>query len=510
MGRITDSTIAALYSFGKKVYNNEISLEQAAAVVNQEHPEVALSSAKHYIRWYSSMRNGSFLTWNSNSSLLIYYVNHIYEEEGENAGKMACDSAIKFAEHVHREELIEKLKDIAAKNEVNSVKNIQHPVEKEEGDNSMRYIDIIGQIKDYIKEKGFTYPDELIENFFLSLKAKPFVILAGTSGTGKTRLVRLFAEAVGATHTNGRYKQVAVRPDWSDSSELFGHVDLNGQFVNGEITNFIEQASEHEDMPYFLCLDEMNLARVEYYMSDILSVMETRDIKNGRIETDSISVEGYGNISFPENLYIIGTVNMDETTFPFSKKVLDRANTIEFSFVDLLPHFDENDIPSKNVKSLELKNSFFKAEYLFLNQCTKDYREFVTQCCQRLEDMNNILKEANAQVGYRVRDEVTFYMLYDKKMNLIPLRDAMDNEILQKILPRIQGSSSSVRDMICKLFIYCAADYKGYQTGSGEIYKKMNAVLSDDKRVARYPRSAAKLSYMMRRYEEDGFTSYWL
>ena len=119
-------------------------------------------------------------------------------------------------------------------------------------------------------------------------KINPFTILAGTSGTGKTRLVRLFAEAIGATTENGRYKLVSVRPDWSDSSDLFGHVDLNGKFVPGAIIDFINAAEWDSDKPYFLCLDEMNLARVEYYLSDILSVIETRGYKEGRITTSIV------------------------------------------------------------------------------------------------------------------------------------------------------------------------------------------------------------------------------
>lgn len=93
----------------------------------------------------------------------------------------------------------------------------------------------------------------MIENFYLSLKSKPFVILAGTSGTGKTRLVKLFAEAVGATTENGRYKMVSVRPDWSDSSDLFGHVDLHGKFIPGAITDFVKRAEIDRMRPYFLC-----------------------------------------------------------------------------------------------------------------------------------------------------------------------------------------------------------------------------------------------------------------
>ena len=228
----------------------------------------------------------------------------------------------------------------------------------------------IDQICKYIESKGFSYEDNLIENFYLSIKSKPFVILAGTSGTGKTRLIRLFAEAVGATARNGRYLQVAVKPDWSDSTDLFGHVNLNSEFVPGAIIKFIKDAQENIAYPYFLCLDEMDLARVEYYLSEFLSVIETREIdEHGKIVTDVLIPKScywgdknaertYGGLMFPENLYVVGTVNMDETTFPFSRKVLDRANTIEFSYVDLFPLFQNN---NEIVGMQELTNDFFKA-----------------------------------------------------------------------------------------------------------------------------------------------------
>lgn len=161
--------------------------------------------------------------------------------------------------------------------------NVETELTATGGEKSLSISEIINNIKNYIAAKGFNYNDGLIENFYLSLKAKPFVILAGTSGTGKTRLVKLFAEAVGATEANGRYKMVAVRPDWSDSSDLFGHVDLNGRFIPGAIIDFIKQAEIDSSNPYFLCLDEMNLARVEYYLSDILSVIETRDFMDGKL-----------------------------------------------------------------------------------------------------------------------------------------------------------------------------------------------------------------------------------
>lgn len=366
-------------------------------------------------------------------------------------------------------------------------------------------------IKDYIAAKGFSYDGRLIENFYLSLKTKPFVILAGTSGTGKTRLVKLFAKAIGA-----EYKLVPVRPDWSDSSDLFGHVDLNGKFVPGAVIDFIKSAQDHPGKPYILCLDEMNLARVEYYLSDVLSIIETRNWNDSTITSDPLidldkygpdedAKAKYGKICFPQNLYIVGTVNMDETTFPFSKKVLDRANTIEFNFVDLRPSFDAiTDMPDK----LQLPNSFLQSEYLLLAQCNKDVA-FVSQICNELQQINEILQKANAHIGYRVRDEIVFYLLNNKNEGeLLSRNEAMDNAIMQKILPRIQGSSTSIHDMLCELFKICGGDHN--QRSGDSDADKMWKVVSDKSANCKYPNSAKKLQMMVRRFEEDGFTSFWL
>lgn len=355
------------------------------------------------------------------------------------------------------------------------------------------------QIKAYIAARGFCYPEELIENFFLSLKSKPFVILAGVSGTGKTRLVRLFAQAIGA-----ECKLVPVRPDWSDGSDLFGHFDLGGNFIKGPVCECFEMAYAKPNKPVFLCLDEMNLARVEYYLSDFLSVLETREKQeDGTITTEKIAQYERG---IPDNLYIVGTVNMDETTFPFSKKVLDRANTIEFSFVDLIPSFE---FSGAEPEMLLLPNSFLRTEYLNLSADCAQEQQYVMEICAELQKINEILLKANAHVGYRVRDEIIFYLLNNKtEGGLLPHNQAMDNAIMQKILPRIQGSSASVRDMLCQLFVICASDHE--QKNGDSASEKMRKVLQDDAISCRYPKSAEKLALMVRRFEEDGFTSYWL
>lgn len=377
---------------------------------------------------------------------------------------------------------------------------------------------MISEIKKYISSKEFSYPDGLVENYFLSLKSKPFVILAGTSGTGKTRLVKLFAEAIGSNEANGMYKLVPVRPDWSDSTDLLGHLDLNGKFHPGEITDFIRKANEDKDSAhhYFLCFDEMNLARVEYYLSDILSVMETRDrnasgeIVTSRLLSDSFfgsdeeSKKKYGNLILSDNLYIVGTVNMDETTFPFSKKVLDRANTIEFSYVDLNPSWKEGAAgENATVQSITKE---IAPDHLFLSELSSD-QAFVNSICQKLTEINETLLPAGLQVGYRVRDEICFYMESNRELKLVDEDEAFDNEIMQKILPRIQGNSELVKEALCGLFRICAGDYTQINTET-EIGRQMNTWLSTNE--AKYPKSAGKIAFMTERLESDGFTSYWL
>ena len=375
------------------------------------------------------------------------------------------------------------------------------------GEKEMTIKEKVAAIKSYIAARGFNYEGDLIENFYLSLKSKPFVILAGTSGTGKTKLVEYFAEAIGA-----EMLLVPVRPDWSDSSDLFGHTDLSSRFHAGAVLKFIKRAELDRNTPYFLCLDEMNLARVEYYLSDFLSVIETRRrMPSGEIVSNIplVSVDyykdreaemKYGRVIIPENLYIIGTVNMDETTFPFSKKVLDRANTIEFSFVNLMSRPTAGGTEAVQ----KLDNSFLKTDYLYLSEC--DDEDLIDGVCFNLEELNQILLKANLHVGYRVRDDISFYMMNNKKADLLTEEAAFDHEIMQKILPRIQGSSAAIKDVLSELFIKCAGDYSGFAGAAA--YEQMVTFL--DSKPCKYPNSAKKIAFMMRRYEEDGFTSYWL
>ena len=383
----------------------------------------------------------------------------------------------------------------------------------------------IDHINTYIKAYGFFYPDGMLENFYLSLKTKPFVLLAGISGTGKTKLVEHFAHAVGCSSENGRYQLISVRPDWNDSSDLLGYKNLDGKFVPGPMINILQHAQSNPNEIHIVCLDEMNLARVEYYFSEFLSKMETRQKQGERIMSAPLFTrqdfekeadkEKYAGLRIPDNLYIVGTVNMDETTHHFSKKVLDRANTIEFSRVELsqlnLTGGENRLNPLRNVS-----NEFLRPEFISMSDCPSGEKKFIEkQVIEPLEEINDILEKASLHVGYRVRDEIAFYLLYRERYDLLNSRvEAFDFQLMQKILPRIQGSSQLIKEVIIELF-KLAADVEEFD----EIHDKPRQIVKnrrgdtekdDPYENMNYPRSAEKLALMYERMEQDGFTSYWL
>jgi MoxR-like ATPase len=379
----------------------------------------------------------------------------------------------------------------------------------------------IDQIKAYIRQRGFHYPDGLIENFYLSLKTKPFVILAGVSGTGKTKLVNLFAEALDAKSHNHQFTLIPVRPDWSDPSDLLGYKDLSGAYRPGRLAEVLVEASNptNRHKPFFICLDEMNLARVEHYFSDLLSIIETQEWQNDRIITsslihqDSLRPEDrliYGNLSLPDNVYLIGTVNMDETTHPFSKKVLDRANTIEFNYINLEQYPDQEQVEKKDVTP-SVANSFLRSEYLQLVDLYGDYRNLVHKTTEKLVKINNILEEIHSHVGFRIRDSICFYVVYNERFQLLGEDEAFDLQLLQKILPRVQGSSSSVKRVLLQLMqgaLGKSLPVTELMDDASALYLKWNS--RQEEEAAKHPQSARKIAFMLRRLEEDGFTSFWL
>lgn len=376
---------------------------------------------------------------------------------------------------------------------------VEIKVDMKQIETSYSYEAITNHIYSYISSKGFYYTKEEIINLFLSLKTKPFVILSGISGTGKTKVIHWLAESVGATEKNGRFTLIPVRPDWNDGSDLLGYVDIKGEFKPGPLTKVVLEAEQNKEDPYFVLLDEMNLARVEHYFSDVLSVMESRRWEDGKIVSSNLLAKEIAgqDISLPPNVYIIGTVNMDETTHPFSKKVLDRANTIEFNRVQL-NHLDFLK-ELKEAEPIQLKQEVFTAKYLHLKDVYHQYPHIVEKATTELVQINEYLQPLGAHVGYRVRDEICFYLAYNEEGQLMTFENAFDHCLLQKILPRISGSDTRVQRALEQLFTFCT---------NIELNGEYDGLL--DFTYAKYPKSANKVLDMLRRLRDDGFTSFWI
>ena len=366
---------------------------------------------------------------------------------------------------------------------------------------------LVEHVTGYINSLGFVFSREDIANFYLSLKTKPFVIMAGISGTGKSKLIRLFAESLGANSDNKRFRMVSVKPDWNDSADLFGYFDLTGAFRPGMLAEAFREASltSNQNQPYFICLDEMNLARIEQYLGEYLSVIESRRrADDGRMTTDVLLQGGpalgtdYEGLRIPNNVYIVGTVNMDDSAFAFSRKVLDRANTIENNEVKL----DEVEFSRKKLQSISISNALLSSRCLNIQQALEVDAAYALKINSWIIRLNDILSRNNKHFGYRVRDEMVCYMLENMLSGLLDEDLAFDYQIMQKVLPTLNGSDGVLRTILIELYNYCNEDI---QIADNEQYiEDAEAGVS----AARYQKSAAKIISMMKGFER-GFVSYW-
>ena len=385
--------------------------------------------------------------------------------------------------------------------------------------------------------------------YITAIKSKPFLLLAGISGTGKSRIVRELARAcweVGTSdykeHKPKNYEMVQVKPNWHDSSELIGYVSRLGEepaFIAGDFLKFIVKAWENPHVPYFLCLDEMNLAPVEQYFAEYLSVVESRkkDEETGDVVTDPILKPEYEaeldektnervpkawyknlinellvecpdekqfglyrqfiekGISIPQNLIVVGTVNMDETTFSFSRKVLDRAMTIEMNEVNLaggltqkhetIGKLNYDDLVGTNVEGVDVY---------------ADYQAVCDKAIEYLKSINDVLEGTPFKVAYRTRNEFLLYVVNnlpyhkDEAGNELSEEDvvarALDEITSMKVLSRIEGDDQKV---------------------SQELLDGLKQVVSDmlpNDAMREASVSLAKLREMNKR-REAGFTSFW-
>lgn len=388
-------------------------------------------------------------------------------------------------------------------------------------------------IQDLSKAKTNYSPSALSTSYLTAMRTKPFLLLAGISGTGKSRIVKQMAfescPDIPALRNDktapGNYELIEVKPNWHDSSELLGYESEIGgpHYVVTPFVRFLVKAMRYPDVPFFVCMDEMNLAPVEQYFAEFLSVLESRKLlSDGTItseplikadifskyadqlhrDLDITDTETYkavydrlknDGLRLPSNLIVVGTVNMDETTHQFSRKVIDRAMTIEMNIEDAETpfknffeggdalHYYDNPQP----KDLFLSKVVQASEALSILDA-EDASYLKENVPGLLHSLNSALNGTPFKIAYRVQNELILYFFSLREENPDEaaealLAQAMDAILMMKVLPRIEGDE----DLLDKPL-------------------KALAQFTEN-----YPQASRKIAEMQERLPQAHFTCFW-
>ena len=388
---------------------------------------------------------------------------------------------------------------------------------------------------------------EYIRSYLTALRTKPFMLLAGISGTGKSRIVRKLAQATTTQHYDkeeDRWKDnrpenfelIQVKPNWHNSMDVVGfYSNISGKYEFTPFVEFIVKAWQHQETPYFLCLDEMNLAPVEEYFAEFLSAIESRSTdenddyitdpiikpfknfgeKEGKsmliqllgdadpIDKNPIAIHFYEKgLTLPPNLMVMGTVNMDETTFSFSRKVLDRAMSVEMNEVDYDKFLSGE---SERFPLLTDMNELLVNRPQRAAEVTEEIES--DKVIAYLKDVNTLMEGTPFKLGYRAANEAMLYVAACKKFagNNYALAHALDEFTLMKILSRIEGDDSrlGIADddpRIATLGIEASEQHTSLLTCLKAIVHKHIGASSETEK---------KIDQMCNTLEREHFVSYW-
>ncbi len=307
--------------------------------------------------------------------------------------------------------------------------------------------------------------DSTQNNYIKSLLAKPFVILTGSSGTGKTRVSINFATYLEKRNDSGikNHLLIPVGADWTDNTKIFGFYNpLKKEYQSTPVLDFILLAGQYPDIPFFLILDEMNLSHVERYFSDFLSAMESGEpIPLYKKDADCKSSIP-DKIVLPNNLFVTGTVNIDETTYMFSPKVLDRANVIEFKpeMTDVLNNLVSSSEGS-SVKQAEsgVSEGFMKlANDVRSGNIPDELNPLLNEMKPIFETFYKELEKYGFEFAYRTVKEIKLYTIaaWLTAGSIKPTaKDITDVQVLQKILPKIHGNRKQIGELLDNLEKLC-------------------------------------------------------
>ena len=360
-------------------------------------------------------------------------------------------------------------------------------------------------LKIALQQTGLLFEDSLLNRFVCALLAKPFVILTGLAGSGKTKLAQVFAQWI-----CGEKKQMCMVPvgaDWTNQEPLLGYPNaLNeGEYVmpeNGALELLIQAGKEeNRNKPYFLILDEMNLSHVERYFADFLSVMESQEAISLHPDTEVWKKCGVpAKISLPPNLFIIGTVNIDETTYMFSPKVLDRANVIEFRVTAReMEQFLKHKVPVY-LKTIQGEGAITGASFVEIATHKGSQVKGNANLDKILLHFFDRLKDAGAEFGFRSAREIcTFVTIADRLVPEWTEDEVIDAVIMQKLLPKLHGSQRKLEGILRTLGELCLNEGQNVE----DYFVKDKPITG-----VKYPLSLDKLVRMYKGVVNNGFVSY--
>lgn len=446
-------------------------------------------------------------------------------------------------------------------------------------------------LQNYLNNSGLLFNPQDIIDFHLALKTAPLVILTGISGSGKTKLAQNYIDYMciptAITTINGtprpqrqveshRYKFVSVRSDWLDSKGLLGYYNpLLGIYYSTPVLELLLDAALEPDEPYFIILDEMNLAKAEYYFADFLSALESRRLSNGVIISEPIELhkagglvlsKSYSNeieknealrhlsqlpvnifvnvlasgereyfipeqVQIPSNVYIVGTINIDETTYRFSPKIIDRAHVIEMNgesardyFLCLTGTGSISNVVEYSSLNLTLEDLTF--DRCFVSNITEagillDCNIQNSEVSKIIDQLWCLLSDTQFRFSYRTINRMLHYIyngiqLYANSgidIDTTIVYKLIDSEILLKILPRIHGNRKILEGLLANLIRFCSLNYSDDELvleknrqNNHDFKNNFNDI--DNLDNFRFPRSAIKISKIARDIQKLNYGSF--
>lgn len=416
-------------------------------------------------------------------------------------------------------------------------------------------------------------------HYLTALRTKPFMLLAGISGTGKSRIVRKLAQATvteglqkaegykgtdfandrWTLHSPANFELIQVKPNWHNSMDVIGYLSNipSPHYVFTPFIEFIVKAWQHPEVPFFLCLDEMNLAPVEEYFAEFLSAIESRSFEGGEYLTDPIikPFNSFGKdvaktmvntlfpnftaadknsflgkvvdhletkgLTLPKNLIVIGTVNMDETTFSFSRKVLDRAMSVEMNEVNydsFLTDTTDDDLKAI-VEAFEQNddadlNALLVDRHIEAREIIDDLGDDAKFTIDYLKRINALLEGTPFKLGYRAANEALIYLQASQELGQTDRIAALDNFTLMKILSRIEGDETKLKitDSEADKKRIAKAEVnvdEAKQYGDLNILTALRHIITNQLGEQDMLHSVKKIDSMLSQLKRDHFVSFW-